>query len=112
MESVSSKSHFDKRNNNIRIEQDQFLPKRHNNRPYYVINNPTDGDGFYGYVYWDDTYNVWVFSNTLNGDYNFVYSTLDNFYNPNPISNGTYTWSDGVYSDDHKMNSSSIGVCP
>ena len=83
-----------------------------NNRPYYVINNPTDGDGFYGYVYWDDTYNVWVFSNTLNVDYNFAYSTLDNFYNPNPISNGTYTWSDGVYSDDHKMNSSSIGVCP
>lgn len=79
-----------------------------NNKPYYVI---TKG-GITAYVYWDDVYNVWVFSETLGGDIDDSFSTLDNFYNPNPISDMTYSWVDGPLSSDYKMNESTNGICP
>lgn len=79
-----------------------------NNRPYYII---TKG-GTTKYVYWDDVYNVWVFSSILGGDISVAYSTLDNFYNPNPISDMTYIWIDGPLSDTFKMGESTNGSCP
>jgi len=79
-----------------------------NNRPYYVINQGL----LTAYVYWNDVYNVWVFSETLGGGIDSSFSTLDNFYNPNPLSDMTYLWEDGPESGDYKMNSSNIGFCP
>lgn len=79
-----------------------------NNRPYYMINQGS----LTAYVYWNDVYNVWVFSETLGGGIDGSFSTIDNFYNPNPISNGTYIWVDGSQSGTYKMNSSSVGYCP
>ena len=79
-----------------------------NNRPYYTFPR----GGITCYVYWDDVYNVWVFSETLGGDIDNSFSTLDNFYNPNPVSNMTYTWQDGPESDTFKMNTSTSGTCP
>lgn len=79
-----------------------------NNRPYYII----EEEDLTGYVYWDDVYNVWVFSETLGGDIDDCFSKLDNFYNPNPTSNGTYLWDDGPLSSTYKMNSSTDGTCP
>ena len=79
-----------------------------NNRPYYTFPR----GGITCYVYWDDVYNVWVFSETLGGDIDNSFSTLDNFYNPNPVSDMTYTWQDGPESDTFKMNTSTSGTCP
>lgn len=78
-----------------------------NNRPYYIVEQGT----LYGYVYWDDVYNVWFFSETLGGDIDRYFSKLDNFYNPNPISNMTYLWQNGPFSSIYKMIGSSIGTC-
>lgn len=79
-----------------------------NNRPYYTFSR----GGITCYVYWDDVYNVWVFSETLGGDIDNSFSTLDNFYNPNPLSDMTYTWQDGPESGTFKMNTSTSGTCP
>jgi hypothetical protein len=79
-----------------------------NNRPYYYIND----NGFTAYVYWNDVYNVWIFSQALNESIENAYSTLDNFYNPSPESDMTYLWENGGQSVLYKMDSSTIGSCP
>ena len=79
-----------------------------NNRPYYYI----DYNGFTAYVYWNDVYNVWVFSQDLNDNIENAYSILDNFYNASPESDMTYLWEDGGQSGSYKMGDSTIGSCP
>lgn len=79
-----------------------------NNRPYYFI----DDSGFTAYVYWNDVYNVWVFSQHLNDNIENAYSILDNFYNASPESDMTYLWEDGGQSGSYKMGDSAIGSCP